>query len=315
MKSLRQNKRGVDKPITKKLPLNSHRRVRSSRTYEFNSASTTPITSALRRRGDKVAVPPKVFYTWDAWNTIQHVIATCKKEVGWLGLVETRDDGYLITEVFIPEQEVTATETNIDPKTMAALVIDLLDGGKDPSKLIYWGHSHVNMNVGPSGQDEDQINEFITHCPVFIRGIYNRRGDSKVDVYLTKEKVIHQCVENGPLTEQLTVAQLKALDKIIKKNVIEAAHQPYLNTWVPGYNGRTPTNNQLDFGAGDFLDVEFDDFNESDEFNDMATYEDPLCGRDPHADFQDPETGELLLYLGNHTWKNSRGDLFGPPTE
>ena len=50
------------------------------------------------------------------------------------------------------------------------------------------GHSHVNMGVGPSGQDDSMILEFKTR-DFFIRGIFNKKGDIKMDIYDFKNNI------------------------------------------------------------------------------------------------------------------------------
>jgi len=175
-------------------------------------ATSTPLTE----RND---VAPIVYYTAEVWLTIQHIVQVSTGEIGWLGLVEEGDGYYIIREVFIPKQVVTGTTTEIEPEAMLDLTMQLLDEDKDPSMLRYWGHSHVNMQVRPSGTDEKQVSEYLKHADWFIRGIYNKCNDSKVDVYDVPGDVIHQCVENTIIPRRLSKDAIKEIDEVLKKNI------------------------------------------------------------------------------------------------
>ena len=170
--------------------------------------------------------PPAVFYTDEVFAQINYLVQKVGTEVGWLGLVDKlKDNNYLVTKIYIPKQEVSGVETDIDSDAMAELALEIDDDGKDPGKLLYWGHSHVNMGVSPSGQDEVQIEEFISVEPppkFFIRGIYNKRGQSKVDVYDIQQNCVHQCVNNGLRATALKPADKNFVDEAVKENVTKA---------------------------------------------------------------------------------------------
>lgn len=191
--------------------------------YRFSSTSTTTTTTSMYPAKDQPKAP-SVWYTDKVWEKIRLLVDTCQKEVGWLGYVEKySDDTYVVVEIYVPPQTVTAAETDIEADAMGDLAMKLLDEGLDPSKLIYWGHSHVNMGVSPSGQDETQIEEFIEHCPIFIRGIYNKKGDAKVDVFDTNQMLIFQCVKNQVLSP-LSLDEETEFLREIKDNVKERTY-------------------------------------------------------------------------------------------
>ena len=197
--------------------------------------------SGMVRRSTPLGIvkAPVVYYTPEAWLAIQHLVAIAPKEVGWMGLVDTLEKGdYLITEIFIPEQEATATEADIKPEAVMALYNQLMDQDIDTSKLIYWGHSHVNMGVTPSGQDEDQLEEYLQMetCNVFIRGIYNKSNAEKVDVIEKTNGMVHECVETNILIPQHITDHIEAE---YDKNVTEYVYVPpkQQNGAYGGYGG------------------------------------------------------------------------------
>lgn len=224
----------------------------------IQSNSKTPAITALKPVA--TPIPPTVFYTDEAWESLWYIINKSKKEVGWLGLVDIFDDGdYLITDIYIPPQEVDAANTDIAPEAMATLAMQIIDEGKDPSKLRYWGHSHVNMGVSPSHTDEKQVDEYLETADMFIRGIYNKRGESKVDVYDKNKNYIFQCVTNTVYTEPLTKQQEKEIDRLLKENVTELV--PKIQ--AGGYNRSNNLNkkNQRVINAINTLEEDASDFN------------------------------------------------------
>lgn len=199
------------------------------RKFQFSATSTEPKTTPLVARGHKAPSAPTVYYAQKAWDKIWHIIEACEKEVGWLGLVESLEDGsYLITDVFVPPQTVSSVETDISADALAQFALDLLDEGADTSQLFYWGHSHVDMAVIPSGQDEDQVDEFLEHQPVIIRGIYNKAGLSKVDVFDATAGVVHQCVGDYIYTPGLSNDETAELNKTLRDNITERTYTPAL---------------------------------------------------------------------------------------
>ena len=197
----------------------------------ISSSSRNSVTTELYEYDYPEA--PAVYYSDEVWAAIRYLVDNVSTEVGWLGLVEKYKDtdDYLVTDLYVPKQEVHGAETDISAETLCDLAVQLEADGKESEKLIYWGHSHVNMDVGPSSQDESQIETFLENgCQLFIRGIYNKRGDAKVDIYDVEHNCIHQCVENGTIPIPANKELQKHLDKIIKDNVKKSKIKTIIRT-------------------------------------------------------------------------------------
>jgi hypothetical protein len=156
----------------------------------------TSIISTLPKDPDDVE-SPTVYFTAVALETIRYIVQECNDEIAWLGLVDELTDGnFLITEIFVPKQEVTSTSVDIAPEAMNVLAHQLIVAGKDPGKLRYHGHSHVNMQVHPSQTDQDHMRDYLEHPDWFIRSIHNKKGDVRVDVYDKRTMLVHHNVEH-----------------------------------------------------------------------------------------------------------------------
>lgn len=165
---------------------------------------------------------PYVFYTVDAWKTIEYLVMKAEKEIGWFGLVDEYDDGnYCITEILIPHQEVTSASVDIETDAISKLVNQLMDAGKNPEKLRYHGHSHVNMQVIPSTTDQNHLEEYMEDCPWFIRGIYNKKGESKVDIFDRRQQCVFQCASTDILENLRDDAFYEALDATLEERVVQ----------------------------------------------------------------------------------------------
>jgi hypothetical protein len=181
-------------------------------------AKVTPLVSHKRA--------PVVYFSDVAWCKLWIIVDQCQKEVGWYGTVDKLPSGdYMIEDIFVPEQTVSGVTTDIEPEALGELALQLEQQGIDSSRLRYWGHSHVNMEVSPSATDEEQIEEYLDDCDWFIRGIHNKRRASKIDVYEVKQSVIFERVQNGTLPLELADEDKKALLEDIKNNVKERTYK------------------------------------------------------------------------------------------
>lgn len=127
---------------------------------------------------------PRVRVSRKAYAQMYYLVDLAAMEVAWLGVVsQVEPHEFLIEEIFIFDQVVSGASARLEPTDIAATGEALLMTG-DPenlrkvNSLFLWGHSHVNMPTGPSGQDESQLEEFGQNVGVqyMIRLIANKQG-------------------------------------------------------------------------------------------------------------------------------------------
>lgn len=137
---------------------------------------------------------PSVYFTLESLSKMRKYTDVCPNEIGWFGVVqkETKEtqDLYLVQDVYLFDQRVHATTTEITPDGIAKFCDKVLSTKESEEALAIinnlrlWGHSHVNMDTSPSGQDDKQMLEFAeNNCDYFIRVITNKRGKLRVDVF------------------------------------------------------------------------------------------------------------------------------------
>lgn len=132
--------------------------------------------------------PPRIVFKPEVLYAQQYIVANCKEEVAWLGLVKKRGDGsYLIEEVFLPTQGVRGAECEILASGYDAIAQELEGRGQIQrmwDDLKFWGHSHVMMSVGPSGDDQKSAIKRTTDAQdYYIRCICNKRGMMHVSFF------------------------------------------------------------------------------------------------------------------------------------
>lgn len=188
---------------------------------------------------------PRLYYTDKVADEINYLVDKCKQEVGWLGLMEQIEDtnAYLVTEIFVPEQKVHGAETDILPEALLELHNGLEEAGKDPNQLRYWGHSHVNMSTGPSGQDIKQVMEYRDGgIEFFVMAIYNKKGENNVEFFDFDSGLRHQGIWNGRIRAGLDEEEKKSLDEVIQSNV-KSFHSGYVNNYPNNYHGNHKNRN------------------------------------------------------------------------
>ncbi|MDP1690150.1 MAG: hypothetical protein Q8L52_03045 [bacterium] len=174
---------------------------------------------------------PMVLITREAYSRMWHYVDIAPKEVGWLGTVRVTPYGnYLIEEVFLPEQEVSFTETELSGEGQAQLAQDLIDTRPDgvevANRLRFWGHSHVKMGTSPSPEDNKQMTKFRENgCPWFIRGILNKLGRMEFTIFLWGAGVK---IVDAPwaICENIDQSMRAGIETEFKKKVSEKTYPP-----------------------------------------------------------------------------------------
>ena len=134
-------------------------------------------------------IVPVILIDEVALNKMFVYVSECADEIGWLGTATFEEESniYTIHDVYLFKQEVHATTTEIKPEGLTQFAEELLaqpNGMEIWNNIRMWGHSHVNMGITPSGQDNQQMKEFSEIGQEwFIRLIANKKGEMKVDLF------------------------------------------------------------------------------------------------------------------------------------
>jgi hypothetical protein len=169
----------------------------------------TTVTKAL------LSSVPTVFISNNALTKMHHYVDQCNDEIGWLGTAYMEGHEIIVEDVFLFDQEVHSTTTEITPQGLADFATNLLmkeNGMETWNNMRVWGHSHVRMGVTPSGQDDKQMETFKDGGHEwFLRIIANKNGELKIDLYHYGHGIIYLDL---PWEIQETEAELLINEKI-----------------------------------------------------------------------------------------------------
>ena len=239
---------------------------------------------------------PFVVVNKSALAKMKLFIDGCEDEIGWLGTAYREGKNIYVEDVYLFEQEVHSTTTEITPEGLGKFGEEILkeDNGMEVwNNLKVWGHSHVDMGVTPSGQDCDQMLVFKdSGHDWFLRIIGNKKGLIKFDLYDYKigveyndipyyehiskdEKDIMDRIEELTLSLQLIeesiISDLKeSVDKEIKEKVSEIVsvygfgYKSYIESKNSGK--LVELNSYQDGSKVDDLTYSIDDLEEENEY-------------------------------------------------
>lgn len=147
---------------------------------------------------------PKVYIDSHAFEKIRFIVDHEPMEIGFMGSVSHNPNSeiYVITDVFITKQERSATTTEQSAEGLNELTSSIIQDNtltnaqkkQRLNSLNFWGHSHVDMTVSPSGQDLSNALTFKTK-PYLIAAIFNKRGDIRVDFYDFEHGIAYEDLE------------------------------------------------------------------------------------------------------------------------
>jgi len=118
-----------------------------------------------------------------ALKKIQYWTDAADGEVSGLGILEQEDGKMIVKEAFILDQECSAADTELEPEAISKLMTDIIRSGKDPGKLKFWWHSHVNMGVFWSGTDDECAETLSTEFAFSLVVNKSKERRARLDLY------------------------------------------------------------------------------------------------------------------------------------
>lgn len=171
----------------------------------------------LKKTGEAkitLAKKPIVLFSSDAILKMKLYTKEVNDEVGWLGTVNKIGNNYYVSDVFLFEQDVHGTTTEITPEGLTTFAEEILqeeDGVEKWNNMKLWGHSHVNMGVFASSQDDKQIKELKANTDFFIRVIMNKKDEIKIDI--VDDDVVVENADFAEINNQDVTNLLKLIEE------------------------------------------------------------------------------------------------------
>jgi len=186
------------------------------------------------------SLDPGIIVSREVLQRLRFYIGLTDTEVGWYGLVKRRGWHFYLYDVFLPEQDVHSTTTELTTQGQAQTMNDIIAkyGPDGPNDLKLWGHSHVKMGTSPSGQDQDQMDQFEKNgAPWFIRLIANKMGRMEFTIFDYKQHIV---ISDCPwvIEETKDTEFEKAIAEEMSAKVFSKSYQTYNSQgqdWYKGY--------------------------------------------------------------------------------
>lgn len=201
-------------------------------------------TQVMRIFREEQLIPPTVYITYRALAEMKEYVMQSNGEIGWLAYVEKKEEKdtnvYTITHTVLFEQTVSAVSTDLDENDLARYANKLMREGRadELNKIRCWGHSHVNMEIMPSGTDENTFEEYYESCDFFIRIIANKKGDLKLDIAEPLRGVVFTNVQWETIYPQ---KMLNILEKKNEKLKEVESIKAEINEYIKNYSSNFTT--------------------------------------------------------------------------
>ena len=141
----------------------------------------------------------KLQLTKDQHDEISEYVKQCSDEIGGLGTLIFDNEGTAhVEQLFMVKQKVHGATCELDPEDINRVMFEVFEK-ECKGQLCFWWHSHVNMGVSPSGQDDTTMAQ-IGNAGYSLAMIINKRGEMscryhqkhprltvKIDVEVKKE--------------------------------------------------------------------------------------------------------------------------------
>lgn len=151
-------------------------------------------TKSLSKENEKTTLG----FTELAYLKMMMLVREFDKEIAWHGIVKRHEfedgtSGFLVSDILVYPQEVTGTTVTTDQEKYQTWLMNHDDDVFNSIRMQ--GHSHVNMNVSPSGVDTslyDRILEQLDDTMFYVFLIWNKKGDRTIIIYDLMMNILYE---------------------------------------------------------------------------------------------------------------------------
>lgn len=149
----------------------------------------------------------------EAYLKMKYFVENCNTEISGLGKIREKSDSLELYDVEIFEQNVSATHSDLDTKTLAKFLNEKTLTKESVKDYKAWWHSHVNMEVFFSLTDEYTIN-ISREFPYLVSIVMNKLHDieARLDIYSPLRITI-------PLKIEIEVKDNKEIEILCKQEI------------------------------------------------------------------------------------------------
>lgn len=172
----------------------------------------------------------RLYFTPSAWLKMTLLTSEYTTEVQWHGLVRRMSEtSFEVYDIIVPPHVVTSTTVTSDPKEYSEWINALDDDSFNALK--FHGHSHVYMDVTPSGVDNEYRRNLVTQLPqptnsndvFYIFMIINKKHNWSAEIYDFTNNALYSTVDKNIEIDVIFDDAVSIYDFIdeAKKNAVE----------------------------------------------------------------------------------------------
>lgn len=177
--------------------------------------TTSGIIEMKYKLGNTAAAKATLVIKQKAWNKIMALVDECSKEIAWHGVVDKEGTTYTISDILVFPQTVTGATVTSDETEYSLWLANQPD--EVFNKLRFHGHSHVNMNVSPSGVDTKYQNDIMNNLNDFyIFGIFNKKTDCWLMICDVEDNIVYECKDIDLIAPSQTEWAKKEIKELVK---------------------------------------------------------------------------------------------------
>jgi len=181
----------------------------------------------------------KVVLTPGVWDKMRAYVDNCKDEISGLGKIERDDDdNFVITDIALFKQTVSAAHSDISAEALAKFQVELIKKGDNPADWSFWWHSHAAMAVFFSSRDTSTIDES-SDFSYLVSLVTNHAHDLVARVDTFKPVRLHATIEvevqEWEDSELIAACIQEIADKVSKPAPLYPAVKPWKGNRI-GYN-------------------------------------------------------------------------------
>lgn len=133
----------------------------------------------------KLTNKPIYILTTELAKIEKFIELAAKFEISGLGIVTQRKDMFLVEKIYLPKQTNTSGNTTLDEVDLANLPKQVEKDGYKSKDLRFWWHSHSDMDVFWSDEDNQNIKAFFDQG-FLISSVFNNAGETltRLDIFV-----------------------------------------------------------------------------------------------------------------------------------
>lgn len=185
---------------------------------------------------------PSLVFTQHAWRKLQYFLQLSTHEISGFGRVTDYDSNFLVDEIYLINQTVSSVHTQMSAIEIGKFVSQLAAYGGDISNLKLWWHSHVNMGLFWSPDDEKTMADLTRQYYFGLVGLKNGKVLARLDIARPRTSIdnipvsvieeVDESLQEKCRQEIKEKVTLVAPPKITKPKRFEKDNPPEESCWL-----------------------------------------------------------------------------------